>query len=190
MSRAGGGPRLLSFARQAEAAQMIIALIGVSGSGKSTIGKRLAHACNFRFYEGDDYHSEESKQKMERGIALNDADREPWLARLDALVSGILARKENAVLAYSGLKRAYRQALRHPGVTFVYLKGEFQLLRARLLQRKGHFFDPSLLSSQFETLEEPQNAVVIDVAQPPEAIVDEIVQRLEPMISTAPSRPA
>jgi gluconokinase len=159
---------------------MIIALIGVSGSGKSTIGKRLAAALHFTFHEGDDYHSKESRQKMEHGIALNDADRKPWLARLAALIDELLARNENSVLAYSGLKRTHRDALRRPGVTFVYLKGEFDLMRERLARRKGHFFDPKLLSSQFETLEEPQRALVVDVAQPPEAIVDEIVRRLEP----------
>lgn len=157
---------------------MVIVLVGVSGSGKSTVGKRLARKLHFDFYEGDDYHTESSKEKMRAGIALDDTDRQPWLTAIRQLIAAILSQDGNGVVAYSGLKQSHRDGIEQPGVQLVYLKGDSQLIRGRLERRKGHFFDPELLASQFAILEEPRDALVVDIAKPPEAIVGEIVRCL------------
>jgi gluconokinase len=155
-----------------------IVLIGVSGSGKSTVGKQLARRLDCKFYEGDNYHSPANKKKMRAGIPLTDADRWPWLAKIRELISKVLAQEGCAVVACSALAQSYRDYLRQPGVQFVYLKGDFDLLRERLEKRRGHFFDPDLLASQFEALEEPRRALAVDVAHTPAAIAREIQERL------------
>jgi gluconokinase len=157
---------------------LVVVLIGVSGSGKSTIGRRLARAMRCRFYEGDDFHSRASKQKMRAGIPLTDADRRPWLNAIHALISKILSDGKIAVVACSALRKSYRDRLRQPDVQFIYLKGDYALFYKRLKDRRGHFFKADLLASQFETLEEPFDAITVDVARPPVAIVAEICQRL------------
>jgi gluconokinase len=157
---------------------MVIVLTGVSGSGKSTVGKRLAQHLDFEFHEGDDYHTESSRKKMQSGQALTEADRAPWLAALNKLVSDLIARNANAVLAFSGLKQAHRDSIARNGVKFVYLKGDPALIGERLGRRKGHFFDPKLLDSQFETLEEPGDVLAVDVNQSPETLVRDIVREL------------
>ena len=157
---------------------MVIVLIGVSGSGKSTVGKLLARDLDCKFYEGDTYHSPANKRKMREGIPLTDADRWPWLNAIRKVISKALAQKKDAVVACSALAQSYRDHLRQPGVKFVYLKGDFELLQKRLQKRRGHFFDPALLASQFEVLEEPRGALAVDVAQTPDAIVREIQERL------------
>jgi gluconokinase len=156
----------------------ILILVGVSGSGKSTVGKLLSRELRCEFYEGDDFHSQANKDKMRRGVALTDEDRWPWLEAIRRLILELLAKRKRAVIACSALKRAYRDVLRLPGVIFVYLKGPFRLLRERLEHRRGHFFDPDLLASQCETLEEPHRAIVVMVDQSPKAIVREIKQGL------------
>jgi gluconokinase len=156
----------------------VIILVGVSGSGKSTVGKLLARDLACEFYEGDEYHSQANKDKMHRGIPLTDEDRWPWLDAIRHLITELLASQKTAVIACSALKRAYRDVLRLDGVVFVYLKGRFDLLRERLEHRRGHFFDPDLLDSQCRTLEEPRRAITVDVAQTPEGIAREIEERL------------
>ena len=133
---------------------VVIVLIGVSGSGKSTVGKLLARDLDCQFYEGDTYHSPANKRKMREGIPLTDADRWPWLNAIRKVISKELAQKKDAVVACSALAQSYRDHLRQPGVKFVYLKGDFDLFRERIEKRRGHFFDPDLLASQFEALEE------------------------------------
>lgn len=157
---------------------MVIVILGVSGSGKTTIGRLLARNLGWRFLEGDEFHSEASVAKMREGMPLEDADRWPWLAALRDQIQSILDRRQHAVLACSALKRAYRDLLRLEGVQFVYLKGAYELMQERLKGRKGHFFDARLLVSQFDTLEEPKRALVVDAARAPEVIATEIVQRL------------
>src|SRR5688500_6023735 len=117
---------------------MILVVIGVSGAGKSTIGKILARALYFEFYEGDDYHPPRNKEKMRKAIPLDEQDREPWLAALHKLIESLQASRTNAVIACSALKRTHRARLRKPGVRFIYLKGVPEVIRARLIKRQGH----------------------------------------------------
>jgi len=162
----------------AESDVVIVILMGVSGAGKSTVGRRLAETLRAEFHEGDGYHTEGSREKMRHGIALTDADREPWLAALRELIDSIQARGADAVITCSALKRSYRERLRAPGVQIVYLKASPEVLESRLRGRKGHFFSPELLPSQLATLEEPKSAIVVDADQPVEAVVAEIAKRL------------
>ena len=157
---------------------MVIILVGVSGSGKTTVGRLLARNLGWQFFEGDDFHSPANTAKMRDGIALTDVDRWPWLSAIRMQMQDVLARGQHAVFACSALKRSYRDFLRLDGVQFIYLKGDYELFRQRLERRKGHFFDARLLASQFDTLEEPKSALVADAAQTPAAIAGEIMRRL------------
>ena len=157
---------------------VVVVLLGVSGSGKTTIGKRLARALKCEFYDGDDYHSSANKEKMNQGIPLTDADRWPWLSVLRQLISEVLAQRKDGVVACSALASSYRARLQQPGVQFVYLKGDYNLFHERLKRRRGHFFDPHLLPSQFSTLEQPKGALSVNAAKTPAAITREIVDRL------------
>lgn len=155
---------------------MVIVLMGVSGVGKTTVGMLLARALGAEFAEGDSYHPPANVEKMRNGAPLDDEDRWPWLQILAAEIDSWLAEDRDVVLACSALKRAYRDLLAHgrPEVRFVYLKGEAALLRARLDQRRGHYMPPTLLASQLAALEEPDDALTIDVSGPPEVIVEQI----------------
>jgi gluconokinase len=161
---------------------MVVVLMGVTGSGKTTVGRMLADKLTWEFVDGDDFHSPANKQKMSRGIPLTDADRQPWLEALRGVVLAWLQRGSDGVLACSALKRSYRERLRAgEDVRFFYLKGDYTLLEQRLRGRAGHFAGPDLLASQLEPLEEPdesEQAITIAGALPPEAIVEQIISSL------------
>ena len=147
---------------------MIVILMGVSGSGKTTIGRLLANDLGWDFYDADDFHPLENIAKMSRGLALNDADRGPWLQSLQALILDCLKGGKQIVIACSALKETYRTSLRvNDKVKFVYLKGSFEQIKARLTDRQNHFMPGDLLADQFATLEEPLDAVPIDISLPP-----------------------
>jgi len=152
---------------------MIIILMGVSGSGKTTIGKRLARALGWPFYDGDQFHPPENVVKMQQGMPLTDEDRWPWLHAMQAHIETWVQQGMSAVLACSALKQAYREHLvmDEAEVKLVYLKGDYDLIHERLAQRRGHFMPPGLLASQFAALEEPERSVVVDIVHPPETIV-------------------
>lgn len=159
---------------------MIILVMGVSGSGKTTIGQLLAKSLNWEFCDADALHPAANIEKMSRGIPLNDIDREPWLQRLQQAITQWLQEHKNIVLACSALKTTYRQLLLQDKeqMRLVHLKGDFKLIQERLQSRPHHYMPPDLLQSQLDTLEEPFEAILVDVSQPPEAIVQEIKTRL------------
>jgi gluconokinase len=159
---------------------MVVIVMGVTAAGKTTVGRALAAALGWEFHDGDDLHSEENKRKMHLGIALDDADRAPWLSALRELIETMLSEGRDGVVACSALKQSYRDELvvEPDAVKVVYLKGAKSVIEQRLRNRTGHFMNPDLLQSQFDTLEEPRDAIVVDAAAAPEAIVDEIKLRL------------
>lgn len=159
---------------------MIVIVMGVSGSGKTTVGKLLAASLNWEFRDADDFHPLVNIEKMSRGIALEDADRIPWLRQLQAAIDRWLLANKNVVLACSALKSSYRDLLGKDNqqIKIVYLKGDFQLFAERLKNRNNHYMKADLLSSQFATLEEPPDAIVIDASQQPEAMVQQITNHL------------
>ncbi len=158
---------------------MIIVLMGVTGSGKSTVGKLLAQQLGWKFFEGDDFHSPANIEKMRRGMPLSDDDRRPWLEAIRESIRQMVERSENAVIACSALKHSYRQMLRITGeVVFVYLKANIDTVRERLRNRTGHFMNPNLIQSQFDTLEESEQALRVDASLPPGEIVRRIRTQL------------
>ncbi|SMO46851.1 gluconokinase [Fodinibius sediminis] len=157
---------------------MIYIVMGVSGAGKTVVGQELARRLGLPFYDGDEFHPPANIQKMESGRPLNDADRRPWLLKLAAKMVEWEA-EGGAVLACSALKERYRQLLisKHEA-QFIYLRGTVSLIAERLSERTGHFMPESLLKSQFETLEEPDEAITVSVDRPPEAVVSAILEKL------------
>ena len=160
---------------------MIIILMGVSGCGKTTVGKILSDELGWGLYDGDDFHPLGNVRKMSRGVALNDEDRIPWLDALRQFIEGLARRDEKAVVTCSALKQSYRDRLARGRRNFrlVYLKGDFDLIQSRLRKRKRHFMKGNLLASQFAALEEPQNAIIADVSRHPAEVVAFIRQELE-----------
>jgi gluconokinase len=159
---------------------MVIVVMGVSGSGKTTVGRLLADALGAEFAEGDAYHPPANIEKMRRGIPLEDADRWPWLHTLAAQIGRWLAAGTTVVLTCSALKQRYRDVLAQgrPGVRFVHLHGEKALIRRRLDRRRGHYMPATLLDSQFAALEPPGDAITVDVAGTPEAVAATIIGEL------------
>lgn len=153
--------------------------MGVSGSGKTTVGTLLASRLGWEFADGDDYHSAANVEKMRSGIPLTDEDRAPWLKSLQALIVSWIDSKRNVILACSALKEAYRDELvAGPEVRVVYLKADRALLGERLHMRQGHYMKESMLESQIETLEEPQDALVVDANGSIEEVVAQIRKHL------------
>ena len=158
---------------------MVVILMGVTGAGKTTVGRALAEQLHWTFADADDFHSAANIAKMRAGISLTDRDRIPWLASLRAAINGWLTTKENVVLACSALRSAYRRVLlRSPEVKLVYLRADRQLIAERLAVRQNHYMNPQLIDSQFATLEEPADAVKIDAALPTPDVVVRIRQAL------------
>ena len=163
---------------------MMIVVMGVAGSGKTSVGTALARRLNWPFVEGDAFHPDANRRKMAGGAPLTDEDRRPWLDAVAAEMRRLDEAGASAVVACSALKRSYRDRLREGAreVAFVHLTGARELLEVRIRARKGHFMPPDLLDSQLATLEPPgadEKAVTVDVAPPVAAVVDEILRRLD-----------
>ncbi len=165
--------------------------MGVAGCGKTTVGRLLAARLGVPFHDADDFHSTANREKMRRGEALDDAERTPWLEALAARF-GAWEEAGGAVLACSALKRSYRRILRGKGtgeeaqrtassgppIRFIWLRGDRELILRRMVARSGHFMPPSLIESQFATLEEPSDALAVGIEPDAEQIVDDIIARL------------
>jgi len=159
---------------------VIVLLMGVAGSGKTTVGEALAAQLGWEFADADDYHPAANVAKMASGIPLTDEDRVSWLDRLRELILSWITANKNGVLACSALKQAYRDRLKMgPGVRVVYLKGARELFRERLLARHGHYMRESMLNSQLATLEEPSDAIVVEADAAVERIVADILEKLQ-----------
>jgi len=154
-------------------------MMGPAGSGKTTVGELLAGQLGWEFSDGDSFHSPANIEKMARGVPLDDNDRIPWFDAIRRAMEQWNAQRRNVVLACSALKKSYRESLQiNSSVKLVYLKGTYELLRERLHARKGHYATEQILKSQFADLEEPTDAITMDVARSPEKIVAEIRKKL------------
>ncbi len=158
----------------------IIVLMGVSGSGKTTIGRLLAKDLGWPFFEGDEFHPAANIEKVSRGIPLTDEDRGPWVAALKQLIRSLNLTSQCAVVTCSALKQAYRDYLKENSsrIGFVYLKGSESLIRSRMLLRDAHFMPEDLLVSQLNVLEEPEDALTLDLALSPTSLITQIKQEL------------
>jgi len=158
---------------------VILVVMGVEGSGKTTVGELLAQQLGWEFADGDGFHSAKNIQKMKQGIPLDDADRAGWLDAIHEAIEQWRARGKNVVVACSALKQSYRERIGiAPDVKLVFLKGSYELISERLRARRNHYAKSDLLASQFAALEEPQDAVTVDIAPPPEVIVGEVRRQL------------
>ena len=156
---------------------MTYILMGVAGSGKTTIGKLLSKQLDYPFYDGDDFHPRANILKMSRNLALDDRDRLPWLLRLKELIDN----NPKIIVACSALKKSYRTILQgeNKQVIWIYLRGEYSEISRRIENRQGHFMKREMLRSQFNTLEEPSNAITISISQDTTAIVKQILEQIE-----------
>ena len=155
-------------------------VMGVSGSGKTSVGKSIAEHLGWNFYDADDFHPPTNVEKMAKGIPLDDSDRAPWLASLHDLISSSLIHNKPGVLACSALKERYRQRLlkRNTGVQIVFLKGSYELIWSRMTRRKNHYMKADMLKSQFDALEEPADALTVDISLPVEEIVQVVLKQM------------
>ena len=153
--------------------------MGVSGSGKTTVGEALAQNLGWDFFDADDFHPAENIAKMTKGIPLSDSDRAPWLTSLHQLLSATLKSNRHPILACSALKEKYRAQLLNDveGVEIIYLKGTYELIWSRMSVREGHYMKPEMLRSQFAALEEPEDVLVLDVSMSVEDMIDKIMSR-------------
>ena len=159
---------------------MILIVMGVTGAGKTTVGQALAQQLGWKFADADDYHSVANVAKMRAGIALTDPDRAPWLAALHNAIAAWLVHRDNVVLACSALKRSYREILLVGAeVKLVFLRVDRKLVVERLAARQHHYMNPSLIESQFATLEAPDGAVIVDAHRPVEEQVTDIRRALQ-----------
>ena len=156
-------------------------IMGVSGCGKTEVGKSLSQYLGWDFYDADDFHPQANIEKMANGIPLNDSDRAPWLDSLHHLISSSLRTDKPGVLACSALKEGYRQKLMdgNDGLQFVYLKGSYELIWSRMVERREHYMKPHMLDSQFKTLEEPTDALTLDISMSVDDIVQEILRHMQ-----------
>lgn len=158
---------------------MIVILMGVVGSGKTTVGRLLGQTLGWHFADADDFHPAENVEKIRQGIPLSDSDRAPWLRDLHQAILAWDRKGENVVLACSALKRRYRDQLGTGArVQFVHLRGDYQLIYQRLRARHGHFASEAILKSQFEDLEESDDVITVEIDRAPQEIVDEIIRKL------------
>ena len=157
-----------------------ILLMGVSGCGKTSVGIALSDILGWPFFDGDDYHPKENVAKMAAGIPLNDEDRFPWLKRINQLISENLGDKRSLIVACSALKTKYRDILGegNPNTVFVYLKGDFDLIFQRMQERSDHYMKAGMLESQFAALEEPEEALTVQIEANPEKIAQTIIEQL------------
>jgi gluconokinase len=179
---------------------VVVVVMGVSGSGKTTVSALLSAALGCQFQEGDDLHPVENVEKMHVGTPLTDADRVPWLHKIAEEIDSWCMRRESGVLTCSALKRSYRDIIigDRPDVTLVYLRGSYDLIRRRVVARQEHFMQVALLDSQFATLQEPtpdEHPIIVDVGRAPAEVATEIVRQLEERHAhdsgiESPSRPA
>jgi len=168
---------------------MIVIVMGVSGSGKTTVGELLAERLGCSFSDADDFHPAANVDKMRAGIPLTDDDRWPWLKALRQAIDDWQATGKSRVIACSALKAVYRDVLSpHDDVVFAFLKGSAETIAGRLKARKGHYMNPNLLASQLATLEEPTDAIVVDIAPPPATVADEIMARLDALEASKEKR--
>lgn len=158
-----------------------ILVMGVSGSGKTTVGKALATRLGWSFFDGDDFHTPENISKMKNGVPLTDDDRIPWLESLHNLITSTLVENKCGILACSALKEQYRRSLlgNCQDVLIIYLKGSYELIESRMSARSDHYMKPEMLKSQFAALEEPKDSFFIDISLPVEEIVENILKEMQ-----------
>jgi len=160
---------------------LIIYIMGVSGSGKTTIGKKLSARTAIPFFDADDFHSPANKEKMKAGHPLNDDDRAEWLKKINNLAKSQI-KKNGAIIACSALKEKYRTVLSHGiavPVFWVFLQGSYELIEKRMKARTDHFMPPTMLSSQFDALEIPLHSIAINISQSPDKIIETIISQIE-----------
>lgn len=168
----------------------VLLLMGVSASGKSTVGALLAGRLNWQYADADSFHSAANVSKMAAGHPLTDDDREPWLHTIRAWIDQQVAKAQPGVVTCSALKRKYRDILRAPGLSIVYLRGTRAQIEQRLIARQGHFFKPSMLDSQFDALEEPaadENVIAVPIGGTPAEVVEAIVAATGILTRAAPT---